>query len=135
VRGQGVTPAVAPARQVAPGRYEASITADPNQVLAISLVPSSAGSDGPNRYVVPDPDAEYRFRPTNEGALRAIAAATGGVYAPTSDDLGRPTTVAPVTRHAAWPALAGLALALWLLDIWMRRVRLFEPRGSNAEAA
>ena len=70
----------APARQVAPGRYEARVVADARQPLTIEVV----GGDpiATRRLVMPDLNAEYRFRPPNEVVLRAIAQGTGGTWHP-----------------------------------------------------
>jgi hypothetical protein len=110
--------------QIAPGRYEASIVADANQVLAIGL--KAAAADGPSRYVVPDPNAEYRFRPADETLLKSIAEATGGAWKPTAASLRNSTAVQRTARRALWPALVIAALVLWMADILLRRVRLFE---------
>ena len=77
----------------------------------------------PTRYVIPDADVEYRFRPPDEGLLRAIVSATGGVYAPSAADLAKPTGAHGASKRAAWPWLVGAGLVLWLVDIWLRRIR------------
>jgi len=113
------------ARQVAPGRYEASVIADASRRLTVSL----AGVDGAaslSRVVVPDPGVEYRFRPPDLTALASIARATGGKVNPTAADLRNIEGAHPTARRALWPALVFLALALWLVDILVRRVRFFE---------
>jgi uncharacterized membrane protein/uncharacterized protein YegL len=124
--------ATVPLRQVAPGRYEASVTADAAQVVTVSAA-DGAGTLV-ERMIVPDPAAEYRFRAVDEAALASIAASTGGVLRPPSSVLA----AAPGDRHskrrALWPALTVLALILWFVDILLRRVRIFEPNVA-AEAA
>lgn len=113
------------ARQVAPGRYDASVLAPADQPLTIAL-DAPADVAPPSRQVLPDLDAEYRLRPTDDATLRAIAAATGGAYEPSPTVLMRQSAAQQTTRRAAWPLLVMLALALWMVDIWLRRVRLFE---------
>jgi uncharacterized membrane protein len=113
-----------PVRQVSPGRYETRITADAAAPLTIAVA-NAADSDAVRR-IVPDPDAEYRFRPPDDPLLRSIAAATGGRYAPALDDFVRPADPDRQTREALWPFCAAAALCFWLLDIWLRRVRIFE---------
>jgi hypothetical protein len=115
------------ARQVAPGRYEASISAGADQTLAVSLAAEDA-SPSATRYVTPDPDEEYRLRPPDETALRGIARATGGRYEPALDDLQRTDAMKRTTSRALWPWLVVLAVVVWLADIGLRRVRLFEVR-------
>jgi hypothetical protein len=113
------------ARQVAPGRYEATVAVDRDQPLTISLGEPNGGA-GITRYVVPDPDAEYRLRPPDEAGLRAIATGTGGVFAPSPADLRRPAVGKRTTPREGWPWLVFLACLLWPADIAVRRVRLFE---------
>jgi hypothetical protein len=113
------------ARQVAPGRYEATVAADRDQPLTMSLGESNGGP-GITRFVVPDPDAEYRLRPPDEAGLRAIATGTGGVFEPGPDDLRRPAVSKRTTPRDGWPWLVFIACLLWPADIGLRRVRLFE---------
>jgi hypothetical protein len=64
--------------------------------------------------------------PPDTELLAAISRDTGGVFNPEPEevfaDLGdRAAVSAPL-----WPWLAGLAASLWLADLALRRVRLFE---------
>jgi uncharacterized membrane protein/uncharacterized protein YegL len=122
-----------PARQVGPGRYEARIVTDAAQPLTVSV----AGPDGTQatRLVVPDPAAEYRFRAPDLDLLGAVAQGTGGAVAPDGAALRRSAQSARAARRALWPALVGLALALWLADVLLRRVRVFESESADAVAA
>jgi hypothetical protein len=125
VRAGTDAPATMTARQVGPGRYEARLIADARRPVAISLAGSPAAA-AESRLIVPDPQAEYRFRPADKALLQAIATATGGTFEPTPDDILRMAGTAAAARRALWPALVIAALALWLGDIILRRVRLFE---------
>src|SRR5205823_9417476 len=58
-----------PARQVAPGRYEAQVVADAQKSLSINVVGENRAIA--SRLVVPDPAAEYRFRAPNDTLLRS----------------------------------------------------------------
>jgi len=119
-------------RQVAPGRYEATVLADASHTVTVTTSDPAGGSI--SRVVVPDEAAEYRFRPTDEALLKSVAAATGGSWKPEPAEL----SVAPTDRHSErrplWPVLTILALILWFIDILLRRVRVFEPKvvGSSA---
>ena len=113
-----------PARQIAPGLYEAHVVADARQNLTISVSHPELGS--PSRFVVPDPQAEYRFRQPDEARLTAIAQATGGVFKPTADNLRQASQSSRAARRALWPGLVIAALALWMMDVLLRRVRVFE---------
>jgi uncharacterized membrane protein len=124
VRAGNGESATVTARQVAPGRYEASLIVDAAQPLTASVREPSGGSE--SRQLLPDLDAEYRFRPPDEGLLRAIAEATGGAFRPDRAALDRPRAAADTARYALWPWLVLAALALWMLDILVRRVRLFD---------
>jgi uncharacterized membrane protein len=116
-------------RQVAPGRYEAVVVADAAQPLSIVLDAGSASSTGgiTTGTVVPDPAAEYRFRAPDEQLLKSIASATGGAWQPTPATLANLAGDSRTERRPLWPALIALALALWFVDLLLRRIRLFEP--------
>jgi Ca-activated chloride channel family protein len=121
------------ARQVAPGRYEGAVIAAADQMLTVSVTVSgtaaetATASPRPTRHLVPDLDAEYRFRPADQALLQAIADATGGKMRPRAVDLTEQGRADQTTRRALWPALVIGALALWMLDILLRRIRMFEP--------
>lgn len=127
------TTAQVPARQVGPGRYEARIVADAKRTLTVSV----AGPDGEqvSRLIVADPAAEYRFRAPDLDMLGALSQATGGSVAPDGAALRRSAQSARAARRALWPALVGLALALWLVDVLFRRVRVFEHEAADAVGA
>jgi Ca-activated chloride channel family protein len=117
-------------RQVAPGRYEATVMADATQPITITLDgaegdPAAGGVT--SGTVLPDIAAEYRFRAADETLLRSIASATGGSWQPTALSLANATSDSRTARRPLWPALIALALALWFVDLLLRRVRIFEP--------
>jgi len=96
----------------------------------------NAGKDGAGpvtRTIVPDPMAEYRFEPADEGLLKAIAATTGGAWRPAPSALVTAPGDRTTERRPMWPPLLALALALWLLDVLFRRIRVFEARGARRE--
>jgi hypothetical protein len=72
--------------------------------------------------------AEYRFRSPDERLLHSIATATGGAYHPTPASLANADGDSRTARRPLWPALVTLALALWFLDLLLRRIRVFEPQ-------
>jgi hypothetical protein len=120
--GDGTT-ATRVARQVLPGRYEASVIADAAQPLTITV--ENAGSVPATRLVIPDTAAEYRFRAPDRDVLQSIASATGGAVGATADAIRR-TSASQAARRALWPVLVLIALGLWLVDILLRRVRILE---------
>ena len=133
IRSSGTAaPARVPMRQVAPGRYEASVVADAAQPVTVSLAGAAPGIGITSRSVLPDPAAEYRFGAPDDALLRAIAASTGGAYRPAAASLANAPGDRRTARRPLWPILIGLALALWFVDLLLRRVRLFDP-GSDLE--
>jgi hypothetical protein len=111
-------------RQVAPGRYEATVVADADQPLTVTAL--GDGNAATSRIVVPDPAAEYRFSPADEGLLKSLAQATHGGFMPTPEMLTNATRDRRTARRPIAPALIVVALALWFSDILLRRVRVFE---------
>jgi len=113
-------------RQVAPGRYAGDILADATQPLTLTV----EGEDPAvvSRVVLPDMAAEYRFRPPDELLLKSIATATGGAWRPTAASLANAPGDHRTERRPLWTSLLLLAMALWLVDLLLRRVRVFEPR-------
>lgn len=116
---------VVPAHQVAPGRYEATVTARADDPLLVEASRAGAAATAVRR-IVPDLEAEYRLRPPDETRLRALAEASGGVYRPALDQIQRTAGRALPERRALWPWLVLTAALLWPVDILLRRVRLFE---------
>jgi len=113
-------------RQVAPGRYEATMIVDAAQRVTITVANAPAGIGVTAQTVMPDAAAEYRFRPPDKTLLESIASSTGGTYGPTADTLVNLPGDSRTARRPLWPWLVGLALALWFVDLVLRRVRLFE---------
>jgi hypothetical protein len=75
---------------------------------------------------VPDDAAEYRFDPPDEALLRSLARTTGGTLGADPQALSSTAGASRVARRALWSMLVMLALGLWLADIALRRVRVFE---------
>ena len=120
-------PRTVPARQVGPGRYEAAVVADARQPMVVSVAEAGTTDEvKPSRTLTPDPAAELRFAPADAALLKAIASATGGAWQPQPGSLGAKSGERSTDRRPLWPALAVLALVLWLADLLFRRVRVFE---------
>jgi uncharacterized membrane protein len=119
-------------RQVAPGRYEASVLADAMRPVTLTTTDPNGGTI--TRVIVADPAAEYRFRPTDEALLRSIASATGGTWKPEMAQLAAAPTDKHSERRPLWPALTVAALCLWFIDLLLRRIRVFEPRVNSVNA-
>jgi uncharacterized protein YegL len=115
-----VADVVAPQR--APGRYETTIVADARQPLSVSLV----GEGLAPRLIVPDPDLEYRFSAPDVEKLAALARVTGGTPGASAEAIGAAAASRQTARRALWPFLVIAALFVWMGDVVLRRVRLFE---------
>ena len=87
----------------------------------------AAGSSETRRALLHSYPAEYRFLPPDVDLLEAVSRDTDGSYAPTIEQLFDDTerTTRPI---ALWPYLAAVALLLYLVDLLLRRVWLFDPR-------
>jgi Ca-activated chloride channel family protein len=117
-------------RQVAPGRYEATVVADAQQTLSVTMKGEGPGGNDEaglvTRTIVPDPMAEYRFEPPDDALLKGIATATGGAWRPTPAALVNAAGDRTTDRRPMWPPLLALALTLWFVDLLFRRIRVFE---------
>ncbi len=117
-------PVEIPARQTAPGHYEARAIVDAAETFAAAVVGADTGIT--SGLVVPDTNEEYRFRAPDEARLRTIADATGGHWQPTAATLASTPGEHRATRKPLWPQLLWTALGLWLVDLLLRRVRVLE---------
>jgi hypothetical protein len=95
----------------------------------LTVTASQAGVAAPSRLILPDPNAEYRFNPGDLVVLKSIATATGGVWNATPEQLRETAGSRQTVRRALWPALVAFGLVMWLVDVLMRRVRVFETSG------
>ena len=122
----GVASAEVPLRQVAPGRYEASVLADASQTVTVTAADATGSTI--SRVLPVDAAAEYRFRQPDTDLLKSLASATGGSWMPAVSALTAAATDRHSERRPLWPAFTISALALWFVDLLLRRVRVFEPR-------
>jgi Ca-activated chloride channel family protein len=110
--------------QVGPGSYETRVPLRQDGTYVFRTMGDVTGV--PSRtleYSYPD---EYHFYPTDFTRLRTIAAETGGVYQPAGPEIfdARGETVPVHTK--LWPVLTSMALLLYVGDVFLRRLRLFE---------
>jgi len=125
-------------QQIAPGRYQASFDATRSGSYLLSLDYEGAGLEGSTTsgFDVSYP-REYRYLRSDLERLAEIAEATGGsVIAPDSDLFGRPAPVR-AEREPIWSALLQVALLLFFVDVFLRRVairweRLLRPVRAGA---
>ncbi|MDW8403595.1 VWA domain-containing protein [Chloroflexus sp.] len=109
--------------QIAPGRYarELALTITGPYRIAVTLFAGSQTLQRSIGYVLPPP-AEYALTDAAQGValLQQIAAMTGGSMEPALATTSSASAIMPQTT-SLWPLLAGLALALWLVEIALRR--------------
>jgi uncharacterized membrane protein len=116
-------------RQVGPGRYEGRAMGGAAGTGAWRFALTAAGGVGKAsaaRAAVrelhrPFPD-ELRLLPTNLPFLRALAEQTGGRFAPEPAEVFASYGDGSTVPRPLWPWFAAAALALYLLDLAIRRV-------------
>jgi Ca-activated chloride channel family protein len=120
---------VAGLRQVAPGRYRAQVplAATGSVPWRFELLPGPGISAADvartgSRSLFYSYSDEYRLLPANLPLLRTLSEQTGGVFAPTAEEIFKPRGDGGVSSVPLWPYCAGAALLLFLLDILVRRV-------------
>ncbi len=111
-------------RQVGPGSYEAKFPlTKKGSYLFRAVGEDSGGASRVLAYSYPD---EYHFYPPNTDLLRAISAETKGRFQPRVEDIFDPNGETTALPTPLWPYLTAAALLLYLTDVWLRRIRLFE---------
>ena len=111
--------------QSGPGTYEARFPVDQRGSFSFRLIGDEAGVERTLPYSYPD---EYHFFPPNLDLLQEVAAVTGGEYQPNAEDIFVTEGQSTPRPLPLWPYLAFVALALYLTDLLLRRVRLFEEK-------
>ncbi|HUF23745.1 MAG TPA: VWA domain-containing protein [Vicinamibacterales bacterium] len=114
------------ARQIAPGAYEADVVLDGATGYAIVAEGVESDEGNPAVTIAANYPEEYRFRPADARALSAMSIATGGRYEPDAAALRPGAGDRSSVPTRLWPGLLMLALAAYLLDLLLRRVRIFE---------
>ena len=109
--------------QVGPGKYETRMAL---QDGSYTFRASSDGAAGPIRSLEYSYPAEYHFYPPDTQKLRAISSATGGAFDPQGEEIFDAPGGSTEYPVSLWPWLSALALILYIADILLRRVRLFE---------
>ncbi|HEV8634757.1 MAG TPA: VWA domain-containing protein [Chloroflexota bacterium] len=128
VLGQSLQANDQPMRQVAPGRYELVAPIEEPGVYSVDVTlyennrPARTESTG---FVVPYP-AEYRYFGPDENFLGRLAAITGGkiLRDPRAALSPEGLRFQGLEWTPLWPYLLALALALFPLDIAMRRLQV-----------
>jgi hypothetical protein len=126
-----------PMRQTAPGRYEADFPLDRygSFLLRASLSrtvdegKAHAGTVAESYGHVTNPyPREYLALTPDVGTLERAASATGGAFDPAAAAVFDPAGEVIRYHEDLWPRFVGAAVVLFLLDLLLRRVRLFDRK-------
>ena len=117
--------------QSGPGTYEARFPLDQRGLFSFRLIGDEAGVERILPYSYPD---EYHFFPPDVDLLQEVAAVTGGEYQPSAENIFLTEGQSTPRPIPLWPYLAFVALLLYLTDLLLRRVRLFEE-GTKPQVA
>jgi hypothetical protein len=112
--------------QVGPGSYETRVPLRQDGTYVFRAMGDVTGV--PSRtleYSYPD---EFHFYPTDFTRLRTIAAETGGVYQPAGPEIFDSKNETVPVHTKLWPMLTSIALLLYVGDVFLRRLRLFEGK-------
>jgi hypothetical protein len=144
-----------PMPQTAPGRYEADFPLDHYGSFLLHAALQKAVDDGHGGaskavtvaesygHVTNPYPREYLALAPDIATLAHAAAATGGSVDPTPQAVFDPAGEVIKYHEDLWPRFVGAAIALFLVDLLVRRVRLFDrkktakapPRATAARAS
>jgi hypothetical protein len=110
-------------QQIAPGSYEAQFPLNDKGSYLFRVVSENGGPSKTLVYSYPD---EFHFYPPHTEFLRAFSSETQGKFQPDAGDIFDPRGEAVSIPTRLWPYLGTLALLLYVADVFLRRVRLFE---------
>jgi Ca-activated chloride channel homolog len=110
--------------QVGPGSYEAKYPLAKNGSYLFRAI--GADSSGASRVIAYSYPDEYHFYPPNTDLLRSISDETKGRFQPRAEDIFDPGAETTALPTPLWPYFTALALLLYMTDVLLRRVRLFE---------
>jgi Ca-activated chloride channel family protein len=113
-----------PVRQIGPGSYETKVPLTQKGTFTFRAIGDETG--GPSRVLPYSYPEEYHFYPPNTELLRAIATETGGSFQPNAAEIFNPHGETTALPTPLWPYLALTALLLYVTDVLLRRLRLFE---------
>src|SRR5205085_8901389 len=110
--------------QAGPGAYEAKYPLSKKGSYLFRAVGADSGAASRVlAYSYPD---EYHFYPPNTDLLRSVATETGGGFQPNAPDIFNTHGETTALPTPLWPYLAVAALLLYVTDVLLRRIRIFE---------
>lgn len=126
--GQRANAQTVPMRQVAPGRYEVDVRLTQYGAFSLHATHRRDGrAVAESRGQVTNPyPREYAATTNNIALLEALAHATGGDVDPTPARVWDPRGESTTRVKPLWMWFAGAAVALLLVDLLLRRVRIFD---------
>lgn len=110
--------------QVGPGEYETRVPMSLDGTYVFRA--SGDGSAGPTRSIEYSYPAEFHFYPPDTEKLRSISTATGGTFQPEGKEIFDAKGESTEYPVLLWPWLSAVVLILYIGDILLRRVRLFD---------
>jgi hypothetical protein len=133
--GETSEPRSVPLRQTAPGRYEADFPLNEYGSFALRVDHAREGKDGDlapvgvsySNISNPYPREYSSFEPDVE-RLERVAAVTAGAIDPKPERLFDAAGQHVVYRQHLWPKFILAAFVAFLLDLLVRRVRLFDRK-------
>jgi uncharacterized membrane protein len=113
-----------PMTQTAPGRYAGTFPAEGPGTYHVQMTLRARGQPATqqSRGLVVNYDDELRIRPTDEGLLRAVAEASGGVFRPEPEAVFAPDERTAAQPLPLWPYLVMAAALLFVADVALRRI-------------
>ncbi len=119
-------------RHSGPGSYEGEFPVDQRGPYLFRMTGDETGASRILPYSYPE---EYHFYPPDTDLLRELSAVTNGTFSADASDIFRSSAENIVRPTPLWPYMAVVALLLYLGDIFLRRIRLFEKPSPSKPAA
>jgi uncharacterized membrane protein len=121
----GTTTAV-PLTRTGPDRFVGEVTATSPGAYAVAVTVEDGvgGSVTTSSGAVSSFEQEFAFREPDPSLAEAIATATGGRVDPSPEETFEPAPTRGSAERSLWPILVGIALALFMIDVALRRLVL-----------
>jgi uncharacterized membrane protein len=110
--------------QVGPGIYETRVPLRQDGTYVFRAVGEESG--GLSRSLEYSYPAEYHFYPPDLETMRTLSSQTGGVFQPGGAEIFETHGETVNVHTKLWPVFTVFALLLYVTDVFLRRLRLFE---------
>jgi Ca-activated chloride channel homolog len=111
-----------PLNQTAPGWYRAKLKLNQKGPYLFRVIDDKGGPSRSLEYSYPD---EYHFYPPDTEILRKLSSETNGIFRPEGREIFDTTNESTTLPTPLWPYLSAASLILFICDILLRRLRLF----------